>query len=42
MLEMLAFWVVVLASLGLFAVQMSTRWRLVLAAPGSFSLDATR
>ena len=40
MLETLAFWVVVLASLGLFAIQMSTRWRLMQAAPGSFSLDA--
>lgn len=40
MLETLTFWVVVLASVGLFAAQMSTRWRLLHAAPGSFSLDA--
>jgi Fe-S oxidoreductase len=40
MLETLAFWVVVLASAGLFAAQMTTRWRLLQAAPGSFSLDA--
>ena len=39
MLETLAFWVVVLASGGLFAAQMTTRWRLLQAAPGSFSID---
>jgi Fe-S oxidoreductase len=39
MFETLAFWVVVLASVGLFSAQMSTRWRLMQAAPGSFSLD---
>ena len=39
MFETLAFWVVVLASVGLFAAQMTTRWRLVHAAPGSFSTD---
>ncbi len=37
--ETLAFWVVVLACVGLFAVQMSTRWRLISAAPGTFSFD---
>ncbi|MCC6164458.1 MAG: 4Fe-4S dicluster domain-containing protein [Acidobacteria bacterium] len=37
--ETLAFWVVVLACVGLFAVQMSTRWRLLAAAPGTFSFD---
>ena len=39
MFETLAFWVVVLASVGLFAAQMSTRWRLIQAAPGQFSFD---
>jgi Fe-S oxidoreductase len=39
MLETLAFWVVVLGSVGLFSAQMSTRWRLLQAAPGAFSFD---
>ena len=39
MFETLAFWVVVLASVGLFSAQMSTRLRLVQRAPGSFSVD---
>ena len=39
MFETLAFWAVVVASVGLFSAQMSTRWRLLQAAPGSFSFD---
>ncbi len=39
MFETLAFWVVVLASVGLFSAQMSTRFRLVQGAPGAFSFD---
>lgn len=39
MFETLAFWVVVVGSLGLFAAQMSARWRLMQAAPGAFSVD---
>jgi Fe-S oxidoreductase len=39
MFETLAFWAVVVASVGLFSAQMSTRWRLMQAAPGSFSFD---
>ncbi len=39
MFETLAFWMVVLASVGLFTTKMSTRLRLVQAAPGSFSVD---
>lgn len=39
MFETLAFWVVVIGSLGLFAAQMSARWRLMQAAPGAFSVD---
>jgi Fe-S oxidoreductase len=39
MFETLAFWVVVLGSVGLFSAQMSTRWRLLQAAPGEFSFD---
>lgn len=39
MFETLAFWAVVVASVGLFSAQMSTRWRLLQAAPGTFSFD---
>ncbi|WP_291987616.1 (Fe-S)-binding protein [Luteitalea sp.] len=39
MFETLAFWVVVVGSFGLFAAQMSARWRLMQAAPGAFSVD---
>lgn len=39
MFETLAFWAVVVASVGLFSAQMSTRWRLMQAAPGAFSFD---
>jgi Fe-S oxidoreductase len=39
MFETLAFWVVVLGSVGVFSAQMSTRWRLLQAAPGQFSFD---
>ena len=39
MFETLAFWVVVLGSVGVFSAQMSTRWRLLQAAPGQFSID---
>lgn len=37
MLETAVFWVVVLVSVGIFAAQMTTRWRLLQAAPGQLS-----
>ncbi len=40
MIETLAFWVVVLGSIGVFGAQMATRWRLMQAAPGAWSFDA--
>lgn len=39
MFETLAFWVVVLASVGLFSAQMWTRWQLLQGAPGTFAFD---